>query len=156
MDAIVQDMLRRPFFQSVIDEWALHVGTGSDATTFANMYLEWMRDPSDDEGRKACAAFATYMKPRNWAMMFKVLKPHLKSETAKTFELEAAEEFYESFRAMVTEQIKDYWEQFLAAKQAQNIQKKAGAQSAPAPEKGESQEDPGFPVPTRETLRRQQ
>lgn len=154
MDEIVQGMLKRPFFQGVIKEWALHVAEEIDATTFANMYIEWMRDPSDDDGRKACAAFATYMRPRKWPVMYKVLKPHIPQEYAAVFETPAADDFYESFRTMVVEQIKEYWEQFLAARQAQQQARRASAPSAAVREEERVQPDEGVPVPTRESLRR--
>ena len=151
MDSIIQQNLKNPIFREVIKEWALHVQTGSDATTFANLYLEMMRDPQNDEGRKACAAFATYMKPRNWEMMFNALAPHLDADIVKTFQLPQAEEFYEAFRAMVVEQIRDYWEQFIAARKAQQQAAAPAPQAPPA----EPAEDPGVPVPTRESLRAQ-
>jgi hypothetical protein len=147
MDKIIQGMLKEPFFAEVIQEWALHVDSGSDPTSFANLYLEWMRDPEDDKGRKACAAFATYMRPRNWEKMFRALKPHLDPETVRIFEKEPdAADFYEGFRAMVVEQIRVYWEEFLAARKAQT------AGRGPANETV-TEEAQGTPLPTRESLR---
>lgn len=152
MDSIIQQNLKNPIFKEIIKEWALHVQSGSDATTFANLYLEMMRDPHNDEGRKACAAFATYMKPRNWEMMFKALAPQLDADVVKSFQLPEAEDFYEAFRAMVVEQIRDYWEQFIAARKAQQQQQAAKVpQAAPAEEAPEE----GVPVPTRESLQAQ-
>jgi hypothetical protein len=147
MDKIIQGMLSEPFFKEVIQEWSLHVDSGSDPTSFANLYLEWMRDPEDDKGRKACAAFATYMRPRNWEKMFRALKPHLDPETVRIFEKEPdAADFYEGFRAMVVEQIRVYWEEFLAARKAQ------AAGRGPADETG-TEASQGTPLPTRESLR---
>ena len=119
MEEIIQGMLERPFFKQVLKEWSLHVKTGQDPTTFANMYLEWMRDPMDHEGRKACSMFANFMKPREWPDMLKIIRGKLDKEVLTVFETDAAKDFYDGFRAMVVEQIRDYWEQFLAARKAQ-------------------------------------
>jgi hypothetical protein len=134
METLIRENLRKPFFQEVLKEWALHVESsvedGSvDATTFANLYLEMMRDPRNDEGRQGCAAFATFMKPRSWKKMLAVLKEAIDEETLATFQKPEAEEFYKQFKAMVLEQITEYWEQFLAARQQRN----GGAGGAPAP-----------------------
>lgn len=150
MDEIIQQMLGKPFFKQVLNEWALHVESGEDATTFANLYLEWMRDPRDDEGRKACAAFATYMRPRKWERMFKVLEPHLEEDVKAVFQTEGAESFYEVFRTCVIEQIKDYWEQFLEARNKKRTGAGRTPASEPTPEPAEASGEPP-PVPTRET-----
>lgn len=154
MDSIIQQNLKNPVFREVISEWALHVESESDATTFANLYLEMMRDPQNDEGRKACAAFATYMKPRNWKKMFAALSPHLDKDVVEIFKRPHAEDFYEAFRAMVIEQIRDYWEQFIAARKAQQEASAKGGRPAPAVPPGAEPEE-GVPVPTRESLRSQ-
>lgn len=122
METLIRENLRKPFFQEVLKEWALHVESSVedgavDATTFANLYLEMMRDPRNDEGRQGCAAFATFMKPRSWKKMLAVLAEAIDAETLATFQKPEAEEFYKQFKAMVLEQITEYWEQFLAARQ---------------------------------------
>jgi hypothetical protein len=117
-----------------------------DATSFANLYLEMMRAPRNDEGRQGCAAFATFMKPRNWKKMYAVLKEAIDSEVKESFEKQEAAEFYEQFRAMVIEQIRDYWAQFLAQKNAEKngVQATAPAQAPVepqgAPAKSEAQD----------------
>lgn len=144
MEQIIQDMLDKPFFKQVIKEWAFHVKTNQDPTTFANMYMEWMRDPLDHEGRKATTMFANFMKPREWSDMMKIIGPKLDKDVAATFKSEVAVDFYDGFKAMVVEQIRDYWEQFLAARKAQRAAQTAAGE-APAPEapaenpKGETQ-----------------
>lgn len=131
MDSIIKENLKRPFFQEVMKEWAVHVESGTDSTAFANLYLEMMRDPVDNESRRACSVFATYMKPRNWQKMFAALRPGLDAETIKIFELPQAAEFYESFRAMVVLQIADYWDNFMATKVPGQQQPPAPPQQAP-------------------------
>lgn len=131
MEQIIQDMLDKPFFRQVIKEWSLHVKTNQDPTTFANMYMEWMRDPLDHEGRKATTMFANFMKPRDWTDMMKILGPKLEKEVNQIFRSEAATDFYDGFKAMVVEQIRDYWEQFLAARKAQRAAQTAAGE-APA------------------------
>lgn len=119
---MIRESMQKPFFQDVLKEWAMHVESASeekvvDATTFANLYLEMMRDPKNDESRQGCAAFATFMKPRSWKKLLSVLKGSLDAETLASFEKPEAEEFYKQFKAMVLEQIAEYWEQFLASRQ---------------------------------------
>jgi len=125
METMIRESLQKPFFQEVLKEWALHVDSAAeehvvDATTFANLYLEMMRDPRNDEARQGCAAFATFMKPRSWKKMLAVLRGSLDGDTLAAFEKPEAEEFYKQFKAMVLEQITEYWEQFLAARQQRN------------------------------------
>lgn len=137
MEQVIQDMVDKPFFKQVLKEWSFHVSKGEDPTTFANMYLEWMRDPMDHEGRKACSMFANFMKPRDWADMLKILGPKLDKETIAVFKSPEAEAFYDGFRAMVVEQIRDYWEQFLAQRKAQRAAAAAAGEAteeAPAEE----------------------
>jgi hypothetical protein len=153
METVIRENLRKPFFQEVLKEWALHVDNSQetgvvDATTFANLYLEMMRDPRNDEGRQGCAAFATFMKPRNWKKMYAILKDAVDSEVRESFDRPAAAEFYEQFRAMVIEQIRDYWEQFMAAKNGQkqggqpvqDTQPQAPVEPQGAPAKSEAQD----------------
>jgi len=145
MEQVIQDMLDKPFFKQVIKEWSLHVKTNQDPTTFANMYMEWMRDPLDHEGRKATTMFANFMKPRDWPDMMKIIGVKLDKDVANIFKSEAAADFYEGFKAMVVEQIRDYWEQFLAARKAQRAAQTAAgeAPAAEAPSEIQNKEDAG-------------
>lgn len=138
MEQIIQDMLDKPFFKQVIKEWCLHVKRGEEPSSFANMYMEWMRDPVDHEGRKATTMFANFIKPRDWTDMLKIMGPKLDADTLAVFRSEAASDYYEAFRAMVVEQIRDYWEQFMANRKAQRAaQTAAGEAPAVAPPGGE-------------------
>lgn len=110
MQETVQQMVGQKFFQEVLDEWALHVKTGQDATTFVNMYMNWMNDPADPEGRKATSMFANFMAPRPWKVLYEIMKPKLKKEVIEVFETKEAEDYYETFRGLVTESIRAYWE----------------------------------------------
>lgn len=137
MESMIRESLKKPFFQEVLKEWALHVEDAAetktiDATTFANLYLEMMRDPRNDEARQGCAAFATFMKPRSWKKLLGVLNDALDGETLATFQRPEAEEFYKQFKAMVLEQITEYWEQFLASRQQKNAGGQTPGTSAPA------------------------
>jgi len=136
METMIRESLQKPFFQEVLKEWAMHIDCAAeekvvDATTFANLYLEMMRDPRNDEARQGCAAFATFMKPRSWKKMMVVLGPSLQPETLESFQRPEAEEFYKQFKAMVLEQITEYWEQFLASRQ-----QRAGGAAPQAPQNG--------------------
>jgi hypothetical protein len=132
MEEIVQTMVEQPFFKKVLKEWALHVRTKQDATTFVNMYLEWMRDPQDHEGRKATTMFANFIAPRPWAELYKIIKPKLDPEIVKVFDTADAEEYYETFRSLVTEQIAAYWEQFAQEREAVKAARRAALRSADA------------------------
>ncbi len=135
MEEIVQQMVEQPFFKKVLKEWALHVRTKQDATTFVNMYLEWMRDPNDHEGRKATTMFANFIAPRPWAELYKLIKPKLDPEVVKVFDTADAEEYYETFRSLVTEQISAYWEQFAQEREAVKAARRAALK--PADQKAE-------------------
>lgn len=137
MESMIRESMQKPFFQDVLKEWAMHVESASeekvvDATTFANLYLEMMRDPKNDESRQGCAAFATFMKPRSWKKLLSVLKGSLDAETLASFEKPEAEEFYKQFKAMVLEQIAEYWEQFLASRQQRGGAQNNGQNGIPA------------------------
>lgn len=138
METMIRESLQKPFFQEVLKEWALHVKSAAeehvvDATTFANLYLEMMRDPRNDEARQGCAAFATFMKPRSWQKMLEVLRGSLDTDTIASFERPEAEEFYKQFKTMVLEQIAQYWEEFLAARQQRSgAAQNNGQNSTPA------------------------
>lgn len=171
MESIIREQIQTPQAQEVIEEWSLYVESGSDATTFANLYLEMMRDPKSDERRQACAAFAAFMKVRKWAKVYKVIRPYLRPEVQVILDRPEAETFYEQFRAMVIMQIQDYWEQYVGQKipQQQQGAPQNGAPIPPMPQAPTAAQAPvepqggqngepaaqvqGVPVPTRETLR---
>ncbi len=147
METMIRESLQKPFFQEVLKEWGMHIECAAeekviDATTFANLYLEMMRDPRNDEARQGCAAFATFMKPRSWKKMMAVLGPSLEGETLAAFQRPEAEEFYKQFKAMVLEQITEYWEQFLASRQ----QRAAQVNQQQAPQNGNGTHASAAPV----------
>src|SRR3990167_128283 len=106
-------MLKKPFLMEVVKEWALNVRAEEAPTAFANMFIIWMQDQRDEDLRKACGTFASYMKVRPWRVMFEALKPGLPEDNLSTFEMPHAEDFYEGFRSLVIEAIKDFYEQFM-------------------------------------------
>lgn len=118
-------MLGSPHFMSLVSEWRLHVENGQDPAVFANLFLECMRDPQDQDMRQACSIFAAYMKPRSWATVRTELSPLVDAETRAAFASADAGAFYEGFRSMVVEAIRDYWKQFM------NVRK--GAPHGPGP-----------------------
>ncbi len=135
VDKFVEQMSREPFFQEVLAEWGRHVKAGANATTFANMFMEWMRDDGTPEGlraRKACSVFVNHMQIRSWPEMYDVIKPALPKEFEKAFESTHASEFYEQFRLMVVSSVDDYWKAYLAEKQARVEAEKQAAQRQPA------------------------
>lgn len=121
MESVVRRSLQKPFFQEILQEWAAHIENAVhdkavDATTFANLYLEMLRDPNEDEARQGCSAFATFMKPRNWKKILEVLRGVINKETLATFKKPEAEIFYNKFKQQIIEQITAYWESFLEGK----------------------------------------
>lgn len=133
MDQYVRQMAQDPFFQEVITEWGRHVEAKADATTFANMFMEWMRDDGTMESiraKKACAAFVNHMQIRDWPKMYKLLEPAMPNEFKGAFGTEHATEFYEQFKLMVVESVKDYWKAYFNAKQAEQ---EAARQQAAGP-----------------------
>jgi hypothetical protein len=161
MESFVREGLKRQEFQEIIKEWALHVQEENDPSAFANLYLEMMQDQKNEEIRKFCTMLLTLMSVRNWAKMFAFMQPHLDADTVRIFQTPWASKFYEAFRAMVTTQVRHYWNQFLTAKKADQEQpsqaaparvpvEPAGAAGAPTPAPAPAD---GVPVPTRESLR---
>ena len=140
MDSFVRQMSQDPFFQEVLKEWSLHVKLQADATTFTNMFMEWMRDDGTMEGakaRKACAVFVNHMQVRDWPAIHALLKPAIPAEYRELFESPHATVFYDQFRLLVVESVKDYWRAYAAAKQAEAQAAQAAAASAKAAEKNQ-------------------
>lgn len=152
MEQIVQAMVEQPAFKQVIKEWSRQVAREEDPTTFANMYLEWMRDPVDSESRKGCSMFANFMKTRSWDEMLAVIGPRLDKDVLKIFKTPFAVDFYEGFKAMVIEQVRAYWEDFMASRKAAQAAKTVSepAPAAAVEEPASAQPEP-TQVPTRLT-----
>jgi hypothetical protein len=157
MEQLVQDMMRQPFFREVLKEWVGQVENEDDSTAFTNMFMEWMRDegPNGHESRKACTMFANFMKRRDWAAMLAVMDPILDADQRRIFATPHAEEFYESFRAMVLYAVKEYWygfaRQMHEAEQAKAQARTGGAPaSAPAPAAAGAPAPEAPPIPQRE------
>jgi hypothetical protein len=111
------EMVQQHLPKDFLSEWATQLEVAPhDATTFANLYLEMMRDPHDDERRQACTIFATLMKTRSWGEILDMVNESIDTNTKAIFQKPDAEGFYEQFRAMVIEQIRDYWERFMASR----------------------------------------
>jgi hypothetical protein len=113
MESDVKENLKKPFFQGLLNEWALHIESGTDAIVFVNIFLNEMRY-MDSENGKACALFARYMESHDWAEILFVLKPNLNSEISEIFESPKAKDFYEAFQATVSSQIREHKEKFVA------------------------------------------
>ena len=138
MEQLIQDMMKQPFFKEVLKEWVGQVADEDDSSAFTNMFMEWMRDegPDGNQSRKACTMFANFMKRRDWAAMFKVMEPILEPDQIEIFKTEAAEEFYESFRAMVLYAVKEYWQgfsQMMAEKEEARAQARADKRASRPP-----------------------
>jgi hypothetical protein len=125
MESMIREMVDQKFFKEVIQEWSVHVRTGQDGTTFLNMYREWMCDPNDHEGRKATTMFANFIGPRPWAEFYAIIKDKLDPKIQKIFDTPNAERFYETFRTLITEQIRAFWEEFGQHRDAVNAGRRA-------------------------------
>lgn len=108
-------LVKDPNFKQVLKEWSLHIKLGGDCALFATMFLEWMRDPVESELRMNLAMFVHFMKTMEWPEMMAVMGPKLDPAVAVIFRSRKARPFYEGFRALVVQQIHEYWEQFLTA-----------------------------------------
>lgn len=122
MDNFVRQMSQDPFFQEVLTEWGKHVKAEANATTFTNMFMEWMKDDGTPEGaraRKACAAFVNHMQIRGWEEIYALIEPAIPAAYRENFKTPHAAEFYAQFRLMVVSSVDDYWKAYIAAKQAE-------------------------------------
>jgi len=104
-----------------------------------------MRDPVDSESRKGCSMFANFMKTRTWDEMLAVIGPRLDKDVLKIFKTPFAADFYEGFKAMVIEQVRAYWEDFMASRKAQQAAKTA---AEPAPAAAVAEEPASAPAAT--------
>lgn len=140
MDNLVQDFLSKPFFREVLKDWVRQVERGQDATAFATMYMEWLKDPEDHRGRKAAATFANYMSSRDWPEVLKALDPNLEPAQREALARKNAEEFYLTFRYLVCESFREYWEGFAHAR------RQTAQQPPPAPIVGDGRERAAAPA----------
>jgi predicted metalloprotease len=71
------------------------------------------------------------MQIRDWPKMYKLLEPAMPQEFKEVFKTEHATDFYEQFKVMVVESVKDYWKAYFNAKQAEQ---EAARQQATGPQ----------------------
>lgn len=116
VEQIIRESLAKPELHGIVSEWARQVKAGTSPAMFANMFIEFMRDPEDHKLRKSCSAFANFMSSRDWASMYPVLKPSLLKEEVEIFEKPEAADFYETFRACIVESVNAYWAEFMASR----------------------------------------
>ena len=166
-EMMIRQLAREPVFINMISKWAKQLQAGNDAGVFSNMFMELMRDDGTVEAlkiRKACSYFVDEMSTKSWVEMYEFLKPAIPQNLHATFETSHAEVFYNQFKMMVVESVRDYWKMYFAQKQAeveaqrQATQPAAGpalepdaepsAESAPAPEieRQESQQPQSGPA----------
>jgi len=129
----IQEGLKSPIAQHILSEWGLALQNGKDPALFVNSFMEWMKDetPAGAEGRKACAAFAQLMDNRDWLAMKRLIAPSIPADAKKSFDGDGADRFYNAFRVMVCESVRDYWQMYLAEKQRM-MQERSTAQHAAA------------------------
>ena len=158
-EVMIRQLAREQVFVNMISKWAKQVQAGNDAGIFSNMFMELMRDDGTAEAlkvRKACSWFVDEMSTKPWAEMYDFLKPAIPQNLYATFETPHAEVFYDQFKMMVVESVRDYWRMYFAQKQAEIEAAKQAGQGAPTPPaqpEAQPQQQPSVPVPTAPTLK---
>lgn len=109
VEQMIREHLASPAGQELIAEWVANVESGQDATAFASLYLEFMRDP-DDSRRQAAVALAAWMKIRDWSKVYAAIRSELDPDAVRVLDGPRAAGFYEQLRALVALQIADFWE----------------------------------------------
>lgn len=102
-----------PFCKDFFKEWELHVKTGTEPSMLANMFLTWLGDPAIPATRAEASKFAGFIKSRSWKEVFEAIKPSIEPEAYVTFCGKGAADFYEAFRDIVVEEIRNYWNEFI-------------------------------------------
>lgn len=132
-EMMIRQLAREPVFVNMISKWSKQLQAGNDAGVFSNMFMELMRDDGTVEAlkiRKACSYFVDEMSTKTWAEMYDFLKPAIPQNLHPIFETPHAEVFYNQFKMMVVESVRDYWRMYFAQKQAEVEAGKQGAQPA--------------------------
>lgn len=111
--SILSQLLTKLYAQEIIGEWARCIQKKKGPSICANLYLELMRDPHDNELRKNASAFLVFADTRDWSEILDELAPMLDKATLKIFSSSAAETFYVGWKLMVKAQVADYWNQFM-------------------------------------------
>ncbi len=147
IEDVIRENLKTPLLKDVLSEWALHVEDGAqsgivNATAFANFYIQLMQDEKSYETRKACAAFATFMKPRTWKKVYGIIREALDESQQKIFDLPQAEEFYKQFKRLVLDQIMQYFQQFYNGADVPGGAAPGAQPQAPVEPQGARQETP--------------
>ena len=144
IESIFQDSLREPIAQYILKEWSLTLTQGNDPAMFVNTFMEFMKDetPNGASGRKACAAFAQLMDNRGWPEMKQIIVPALPEDIRAPFDLPGAPAFYNAFRVMACESVRDYWQMYLAEKQRIQRERQAATQGQTTPPVSEQKEPP--------------
>ncbi len=137
-DAAIQESLKDPMAQHILREWSVTLQKGKDPAMFVNTFMEFMKDetPQGSAGRKASAAFAQLVDNRDWPEMKKLIAPALPPDVKDAFDVPGASDFYNAFRVMVCESIRDYWHMYYAEKRRQAQERQAaqaGAQQQTVP-----------------------
>lgn len=144
-EAMVLQLSRERAFVEMISKWAKQIRSGNDAGIFSNMFMELMRDDGTAEVlkvRKACSWFVDEMSTKTWAEMYDFLKPAIPQNLHETFELPHAEVFYDQFKMMVVESVRDYWRAYFASKQAEIEAAKQSGQAQQPAQQSEKQSSP--------------
>ena len=93
-------MLKSDFFNSLQEEWGVHIESGRGAAMFTVTFLQWMNKSLN------MVMFATYMVPRPWNVMVETMRPHLDSKVLKIFQTKEAETFYSEFVNNINQNMK--------------------------------------------------
>jgi hypothetical protein len=121
VEQLMRESMRSPVAQLIFSEWARALRANGDPSMFANTFMEWMKDesPSGAEARKGCSMFAQIMDIRDWSEMKALIVQALPADFRSAFDLPNAEGFYNAFKLLVCELVKDFFRAYLDQKRAE-------------------------------------
>lgn len=110
---LLTQLLTGPHVKEIVKEWALTIKKHHEPSLFANLYLELMRDPKNDDLRRDTSAFLIVVDNRDWKEILSILRPVTDKATLKILKSKEADSFFQAWKFMVKAQVADYWRQFL-------------------------------------------
>lgn len=102
------DIFDHKTFEAISNEWFLHLKNGNPAL-LATVMLEWMRDVDNAALRKSAVMACAFIAVRSWSEVLRAVGEHFGKDLTQWDTSDAAE-FFEKFKAMMTKEVKSYWE----------------------------------------------
>lgn len=120
MSDLLKKLLTRPHASDVVAEFVRHVKNKVDPSVFACAYMELLRS-EDADLRQEATWVATFAASRSWPEMREYVLGRVNEDDRDVLQSKDAEAFYGCWLIMVTNQIKDYWRQYMKAKGDERI-----------------------------------